>query len=89
MGKIASSYCDNIYLTDDNPRNENANSIRKEIKKGIKNKKIIEIPDRKKAIKKAIFNLKSSEILLVAGKGHEMTQTYKNKVRFFFLIKKL
>ena len=39
MGKIASSYCDNIYLTDDNPRNENANSIRKEIKKVLRIKK--------------------------------------------------
>ncbi len=83
MGKIASMNCNNIYLTDDNPRKENANSIRKEIKKGIKKKKIIEIPDRKKAIENAILNLQSSEILLVAGKGHEMTQTYKNKVRFF------
>ena len=83
MGKIASLYCHKIYLTDDNPRNENPHSIRKEIKRGIKNKNIFEISDRKKAIEKAIINLKSSEILLVAGKGHETTQTYKSKVRFF------
>ena len=36
MGKIASLYCHKIYLTDDNPRNENPYSIRNEIKKGIK-----------------------------------------------------
>ena len=36
MGKIASLYCNNIYLTDDNPRNENPNLIRSEIKKGIR-----------------------------------------------------
>ena len=36
MGKIANIYCHQIYLTDDNPRNENPNLIRKEIKKGIK-----------------------------------------------------
>ena len=83
MGKIASLYCHKIYLTDDNPRNENPHSIRKEIKRGIKNKNIFEISDRKKAIEKAVINLKSSEILLVAGKGHETTQTYKSKVRFF------
>ena len=35
MGKIASLYCHKIYLTDDNPRNENPYSIRKEIKRGI------------------------------------------------------
>ena len=83
MGKIADLYCDIIYLTDDNPRNENPNFIRREIKKGIKRSKVHEIPDRKYAIKNAILNLKSSEILLVAGKGHETSQTYKNKVRFF------
>ena len=83
MGSLAAQYCKKIYLTDDNPRNENPNSIRNEIKKGIKNKNIYEIKDRKKAIKKAIFDLKSSEILLVAGKGHENTQTCKNEVRFF------
>ena len=36
MGKIAEKYSDKIYLTDDNPRNENPFKIRKEIKKGIK-----------------------------------------------------
>ena len=83
MGRIAAKYCKKIYLTDDNPRNENPNLIRNEIKKGINIKNIYEIKDRKKAIKEAILNLKSSEILLIAGKGHENTQTYKNKVRFF------
>ena len=33
MGKIADNYSDEIYLTDDNPRNENPNKIRKDIKK--------------------------------------------------------
>ncbi len=83
MGRIAAQYCKKIYLTDDNPRHENPNSIRNEIKKGINSRNIYEIKDRKKAIKEAILNLKSSEILLIAGKGHENTQTYKNKVRFF------
>ena len=38
MGKIANQYCNKIYLTDDNPRNENPNLIRKAIKKFIKKK---------------------------------------------------
>ena len=33
IGKIANKYCSKIYLTDDNPRNENPKNIRKEIKK--------------------------------------------------------
>ena len=50
MGKIASSFSDKIYLTDDNPRLENPTKIRTDIKKGIKGKKIIEISNRAKAI---------------------------------------
>ena len=74
MGKVADNFSDKIYLTDDNPRYENSNKIRKDIKKGIKKKKVLEIANRAKAINKAIENLVSGEILLVAGKGHEKTQ---------------
>ena len=74
MGKIASQYSDEIYLTDDNPRFENPLKIRNDIKKGIKLKNLKEISNRAKAIKLAIENLNSGEILLVAGKGHEKTR---------------
>ena len=83
MGKIASNYSDEIYLTDDNPRYENPKKIRADIKKGINNKKIIEISDRSKAIFKAIENLNSGEILLIAGKGHEKTQDFGSKKIYF------
>ena len=43
MGKIANNYCDNIYLTDDNPRNENPGKIRADIKRKIKRSKLHEI----------------------------------------------
>jgi len=83
MGKIAGIYSDNIILTNDNPRFENPKIIRRDIKKGIKNKNIIEIPDRGKAISKAIKDLNSGDILLVAGKGHEKIQDIGNKKIYF------
>jgi MurE/MurF fusion protein len=83
MGKIASYYCDEVYLTDDNPRKENPKKIRSEIKRFIKNKKLNEIPSRSKAIKKAIEKLKTGEVLVVAGKGHENIQDYGNTKNFF------
>ncbi len=83
MGKIASKYSDKIFLTDDNPRNENPSQIRKDIKNGIKRKKIREIPNRKKAICEAITKLKTGDVLLVAGKGHEKFQDYGKKKIFF------
>ena len=83
MGEIASKFANTIYLTDDNPRNEKPQKIRNEIKKGIISKNIIEIPNRKIAIKKCIDDLLSGEIGIVAGKGHEITQNYMGK-KFFF-----
>ncbi len=79
MGKIAKKYCQKIFITDDNPRNENPKSIRNSIMKGCKNKGI-DIGNRKNAIKKAIKELEPNEILLVAGKGHETKQDYGNKI---------
>ncbi len=83
MGRIAEKYSDKIYLTDDNPRNENPSKIRTDIKKGIKKIKIKEFPNRKKAIHESIINLNTGELLLVAGKGHEKTQDYGEKKLFF------
>ncbi len=82
MGKIANNLCENIYLTDDNPRSEDPSLIRKQIKIKISKSKLVEIPNRKKAIETAIMDLKSDEILIVAGKGHENYQEYKKR-KFF------
>ena len=84
MGRIASKYCKKIYITDDNPRNENPKKIRIDIIKGINKKKdIFEISKRSDAIKFAIKNSSYKEIILVAGKGHENYQIYKNKKNIF------
>jgi len=79
MGKIAKKYCRKIFVTDDNPRNEDPKKIRRAIIKGCK-KHAIEIANREQAIKMAIKELKINEILLVAGKGHENTQDYGHKI---------
>jgi len=83
MGEIADLFSNKIYLTDDNPRYEDPNKIRKDIKKGIKKKNICEISDRKRAIRTAINDLNVGEILLVAGKGHEKIQDFGIKKTFF------
>ncbi len=83
MGKIANQYCNKIFLTDDNPRYENPKKIRYQIKKKITKSKLVEIASRKEAIRKAIENLNSGDILLVAGKGHEIYQEYKGKKNVF------
>ena len=66
-------------MTDDNPRNENPKNIRRSIIAGCK-KSAIDIGNRKKAIRSAIKELNSNEVLLVAGKGHEKNQDYGSYV---------
>ena len=52
MAKIADKYCKKIYITDDNPRNENPKKIRHKFLKFKNN--VFNIANRSKAIKKAI-----------------------------------
>ena len=81
MAKVCEKNAEKIYITDDNPRNEEPQLIRQMIISGFKNKKnIYEIPTRSKAIQKAIINSEPRNIILIAGKGHETTQTYGNTI---------
>jgi len=80
MAKIANKNCKKIYITDDNPRKENPKKIRNEISKYISRNKVFNIGNRALAIRRAIFNADSQETILIAGKGHEEKQIYKNKI---------
>ena len=81
MGTVAEKFADIVFITDDNPRNEDPASIRNEIAAYCK--KSINVNGRKKAITKAISIMKKNDILLIAGKGHEKTQEIKGKVSLF------
>ncbi len=81
MGKTASLYANKIYITDDNPRSEDPKKIRQQIIEGIKTNldNVYNIGSRELAIKRAIEDLESGDILIVAGKGHEMGQIINHK----------
>ena len=81
MGLIAKKYADLVYVTDDNPRYENPNTIRKSILESCK--KGEEIPDRKQAITKAIKDLNKDDILIIAGKKHEKIKINKFSTKQF------
>lgn len=75
MGKIAEIYATKIYLTSDNPRNENPQDIIDDILSGIRNKnKIFVDSNRENAINYALVELQNDEILLILGKGDETYQ---------------
>ena len=75
MGKIAEKYCDGIYLTSDNSRNESAKKIIEDIQSGMSGDVSCEVElDRALAIQEAIDTYGPDDFILVAGKGHETYQ---------------
>ena len=80
MAKVADDNCNKIYVTDDNPRNENPKQIRNQLVKHISKNKVFNIGNRSLAIKKSIELANPYEVILIAGKGHEEKQFYKNKI---------
>lgn len=74
MAEIACKFADFVIVTDDNPRSENAQNIRSEIMSACDKNKTIDAGERRVAIAKAITMLKSDDILILAGKGHEKYQ---------------
>ena len=90
MGKVAIEYSDFVIITSDNPRSEEPLKIIEEIEKGIKqwsvvsgqwsvDDRYIKIPDRREAIEFAINNASKGDIVIIAGKGHEDYQIFKDK----------
>ncbi|MDO8288853.1 MAG: UDP-N-acetylmuramoyl-L-alanyl-D-glutamate--2,6-diaminopimelate ligase [Parvibaculum sp.] len=77
MGDVASKLADIVYVTDDNPRSEQAGAIRAAILAAAPN--AIEIGDRGHAIDLAMRSLSAGDVLVVAGKGHETGQIIAGK----------
>lgn len=69
MGEVASRLADAVFVTDDNPRTEDAATIRAEVLAAAPG--ATEIGDRRLAIETAISGLSKGDVLLIAGKGHE------------------
>ncbi|XUU59388.1 UDP-N-acetylmuramoyl-L-alanyl-D-glutamate--2,6-diaminopimelate ligase [Erythrobacter sp. HA6-11] len=73
MGQVASAAADVVIVTDDNPRGEDAASIRAAVLEGA-NDNVREVGDRRAAITAGIAEAKAADVVLIAGKGHEQGQ---------------
>lgn len=86
MGRVAARLADWTVLTSDNPRSEDPMEIIAAIetgfiKEGVRTYEVV--PDRREAIFRALTTANKGDIVLVAGKGHEDTQVFKDRtVRF-------
>jgi UDP-N-acetylmuramoyl-L-alanyl-D-glutamate--2,6-diaminopimelate ligase len=78
MGAAAAQFADDVIVTDDNPRTEDAALIRKAVLSGVP--RAVEIADRAKAIAQAVMSAQAGDVVVVAGKGHEAGQIVGREV---------
>jgi len=86
MGKIAARLADVIFVTTDDPREEDPVSTMEGIKLGLKQsglkegKEFFLIPDRSQAIALAVKSSQKGDAVLIAGRGHEKYQRFKDRL---------
>ncbi|OBK16835.1 UDP-N-acetylmuramoyl-L-alanyl-D-glutamate--2,6-diaminopimelate ligase [Mycobacterium asiaticum] len=90
MGAVAAELADLVVVTDDNPRSEDPAAIRREILAGAtagsgvgKAPSVVEIGDRREAIRHAVAWARPGDVVLIAGKGHETGQRVGDQTRPF------
>ena len=86
MGGVAAELADLVVVTDDNPRGEDPAAIRREILAGAAeggSAQVIEIADRREAIRHAVAWAQAGDVVVIAGKGHETGQRGATEVRPF------
>jgi len=79
MGEVSGKLSDFTIITSDNPRDEEPEAILNDVETGMKKTdgEYIKICDRREAINYAIEHAKSSDVIIIAGKGHEDYQEIK------------
>jgi UDP-N-acetylmuramoyl-L-alanyl-D-glutamate--2,6-diaminopimelate ligase len=78
MGAVASQLADAVVVTSDNPRREDPAAIISEVTSGILSQASARLrtdPDRRRAIASALAEARPGDVVVIAGKGHERTQT--------------
>ena len=86
LAQLWVSPADDIIITSDNPRLEDAASIIEDILKGVPAKDLSRVRvevDRAKAIAMAVRSARAGDIVLIAGKGHEDYQIIGTEKRYF------
>ena len=84
MGRVAALGADRVIVTSDNPRSEEPSDIAQQITSGIddvvgRSHVSVEL-DRRSAIELALMTARKGDVVIIAGKGHEITQTIGNQV---------
>lgn len=80
MAAVASEWADRVVITSDNPRTENPEQIIREVVLGVEPGSDVQVQiDRRLAIRETVLSALVGEIVVIAGKGHEKTQTIQHE----------
>jgi len=79
MGAVAAQWADRVFVTNDNPRTEDAARIAGEVLRGTGNRGAVVVLDRRAAIRAALRAASPGDSVLIAGKGHEGYQIIGTK----------
>jgi UDP-N-acetylmuramoyl-L-alanyl-D-glutamate--2,6-diaminopimelate ligase len=79
MGEVASRLADTVIVTSDNPRSEDPLVIIDEILPGVGGDAAVVEPDRSRAIERALELAGPEDVVVVAGKGHEQGQQFRER----------
>jgi UDP-N-acetylmuramoyl-L-alanyl-D-glutamate--2,6-diaminopimelate ligase len=74
MGAVVIALADRVWVTTDNPRHEEPESIIADILKGVDRGSVEVVVDRREAIRAAVAAAQAGDTVLIAGKGHETYQ---------------
>jgi UDP-N-acetylmuramoyl-L-alanyl-D-glutamate--2,6-diaminopimelate ligase len=85
MGRVAAERADLVFLTSDNPRSEDPAAILREVEAGVASvprgpERCRTIPSRPEAVAVAVSSARPGDAVVIAGKGHESTQTFWDHV---------
>jgi UDP-N-acetylmuramoyl-L-alanyl-D-glutamate--2,6-diaminopimelate ligase len=85
MGEAAATFSDIVILTSDNPRTEDPEAILADTEVGLRavGKPYLKIADRREAIRRAVWEARSGDVVVIAGKGHEDYQIVGTQVFHF------
>lgn len=78
LGQISGKYCDTVYVTEEDPRDESVAQISEMILSGMEHENGVVIEDRYKAIEAAITGAKTGDCVLILGKGDETYMYHKD-----------
>lgn len=82
MGRVAAELADQVIVTSDNPRSEDPDAIISDVLAGVprQSRGVLALADRRAAIARSLAEAEDGDVVVVAGKGHETTQTVGDRV---------